>query len=110
MSSSPAPANRATSTPIPVKTDTTKTMTRMKICELTPIAALPVCPTKLPTIAWSMMPCNPPMRFCTIVGQARCHTARLRGPSTIDRSSFFRGTVSVMRLGAMQTPSSDAVG
>ena len=40
-----APANRATSTPIPVKIDATKTMTSRNNCMLTPIAALPACPT-----------------------------------------------------------------
>ena len=42
LSGSSAPANRATSTPIPVNTDATKTITRMKIWRLTPMAALPV--------------------------------------------------------------------
>ncbi len=42
LSVSPAPTNLATSTPIPVKTETTNTITRMKSCMLTPMAALPV--------------------------------------------------------------------
>ena len=83
---------------MPVNTEATNTMTRMNICRLTPMAALPVWPTKLPTIAWSMMPCNPPMTFCTIVGHASRHTARVSGPSTIERSNFdLAGAVSVMR-------------
>ena len=32
-----------------------KTITTMKICQLTPMAALPVKPTKWPTITWSMI-------------------------------------------------------
>jgi hypothetical protein len=31
------------------------------ICQLSPSAALPLEPTKLPTIAWSITPCRPAM-------------------------------------------------
>ena len=37
-----APANRATSTPIPLNTELANTMTTMTICQLTPMAALAV--------------------------------------------------------------------
>src|SRR5438128_5978511 len=36
-----------------------------------------------------MIPCRPAMMFCSIVGQARAHTAAAIGPSTIDRSNCF---------------------
>ena len=36
------PVKRATSTPMPVKTDEMKTITTRKICHDTPMAALPV--------------------------------------------------------------------
>lgn len=49
--SSPAPANRATSTPIPLNSDEMNTMTTRKIWKPTPMAALPAKPTKLPTSA-----------------------------------------------------------
>src|SRR4051812_26227845 len=52
--------------------------------------ALPVKPTKCPTITWSMMPWTPPMMFVSIVGQASFQTAGTIGPSTIDRSYFRR--------------------
>jgi hypothetical protein len=42
FAASPAPAKRATSTLIPVKSEEMKMMTVMMICQLTPIAALPV--------------------------------------------------------------------
>ena len=42
FSGSLAPANRATSTPIPLNTELMKTMTTMMICQLTPMAALAV--------------------------------------------------------------------
>ena len=86
FSSSPAPAKRATSTLMPVNSDVMKTMTMMKICHATPIAALPVKPTKWPTITWSTIPCSPPMMFVSIVGHASFHTAGGSGPSTIERS------------------------
>ena len=39
------------------------------------------------------------MTFCTIVGHASRQTARIRGPSTIDRSNFDLGrAVSVMQV------------
>ena len=86
FSSSPAPANRATSTLMPVNSDMMKTMTTMKIWLETPIAALPVKPTNWPTSTWSMMPCIPPTTLVSIVGQASFQTAAGRGPSTIERS------------------------
>ena len=42
LSWSLAPAARDTSTPMPVNNELMKTMTTRKICQLTPIAALPV--------------------------------------------------------------------
>jgi hypothetical protein len=48
-SASFAPANLATSTPMPVNSELMNTITTRKICQLTPIAALPVYPTKWPT-------------------------------------------------------------
>jgi hypothetical protein len=36
---------------MPVNTDETNTMMAMKICQLTPTAAFPVYPTRLPTSA-----------------------------------------------------------
>ena len=45
FSGSPAPENRATSTPIPEYSDAMKTMTTRKICQLTPMAAFEVYPT-----------------------------------------------------------------
>src|SRR5690606_22837746 len=65
------------------------TTTTRKICRLTPIAAFPVYPTKWPTIAWSTIPCKPPIRLCNMVGQASFQTAGRMGPSTIDRSNRF---------------------
>src|SRR5256885_4211901 len=44
------------------------------------------------------MPCSPPIRFCSIVGQASIHTARAIGPSTMERS---RGLVGRGRAGAV---------
>src|SRR5437588_5317236 len=35
-----------------------------------------------------MMPCSPETTFCSIVGQASRHTARLIGPSMMERSNF----------------------
>ena len=46
FSRSLAPAKRATSTPIPLNTDMTNTITTMKIWIATPMAALPAYPTK----------------------------------------------------------------
>src|SRR6186713_2295189 len=46
-----------------------------------------------------MMPCNPAMMFCSIVGQASRQTAGPIGPSTIDRSNvldFTPGTATEM--------------
>lgn len=34
-----------------------------------------------------MMPCRPPIAFCSTVGHAIVHTARAIGPSTMDRSN-----------------------
>ena len=48
LSPSPAPAKRATSTLMPVNSDVMKTMTTRMICHDTPIAALPVNPTRWP--------------------------------------------------------------
>ena len=75
---------------MPVNSELMKTMTTRKICQLTPMAALPVKPTKWPTIAWSTMPCSPPMMFCSIVGHASFQTAGAIGPSTIERSKVWR--------------------
>src|SRR5262252_200599 len=80
---------------MPVNSELMKTMTTTTICQLTPMAALPVLPTKWPTIAWSMMPCSPAMTFCSIVGHASRHTARVRGPSTRDRSNVRRAGAAV---------------
>ena len=71
---------------MPVNSDEMKTMTMMKICQVTPIAALPVKPTRWPTMTWSMIPCSPPMMFVSIVGHASFQTAGASGPSTIERS------------------------
>src|SRR5690242_8919969 len=54
-----------------------KTMTTRTICQLTPMAALPVKPT--------MLPCSPAMTFCSIVGHAIIQTAAPMGPSTMAR-------------------------
>jgi hypothetical protein len=56
FSVSSAPAKRATSTLMPVKSEVMKTMTTMKICQATPIAAFPVKPTRCPTRMWSTIP------------------------------------------------------
>jgi hypothetical protein len=48
FSSSPAPAKRATSTLIPVNNDVMNTITMITICHATPMAALPLKPTKCP--------------------------------------------------------------
>src|SRR5260370_30461174 len=64
----------------------TNAMTTMKIWMATPIAALPAYPTKCPTGAWSTTPWSPPMRFCSMVGQASIQTAWGIGPSTMERS------------------------
>src|SRR5436309_7104906 len=64
----------------------TNTMTTMKIWMATPMAAFPAYPTKCPTRARSTIPWSPPMRFCSIVGQASIQTARASGPSTMERS------------------------
>src|SRR5688572_454183 len=71
---------------MPVNSELMKTMTTMKICQATPIAAFPVKPTRWPTSTWSTIPCSPPMMFVSIVGHASFHTAGRSGPSTIDRS------------------------
>ena len=63
-----------------------KTMTMMKICIDTPMAALPVKPTRCPTSTWSTMPCRPPTALVSMVGQAMFHTALPSGPSTMERS------------------------
>src|SRR3954471_3162799 len=67
-----------------------KITTMRKICELTPIAALALYPIRLPTSAWSTIPCSPPTTLVSIVGQASFQTAGRSGPSTIDRSYFLR--------------------
>ena len=85
-----APAKRATSTPMPVNTELTKTIIRIQSWMLTPMAALPAWPTKWPTIAWSTTPCMPPMMFWSIVGHASFQTAFWSGPSTILRSKVFK--------------------
>jgi hypothetical protein len=51
MSPFPAPTYRDTRTLIPMNIDDRKTMTTRKICQLTPIAAFAVKPTRLPTRA-----------------------------------------------------------
>src|SRR6185369_6090000 len=86
FSSSPAPAKRATSTLMPVNNDEMNTMTTRKICQLTPMAAFALNPTRWPTSAWSTIPCKPPMTFVSIVGHAIFQTAGCNGPSTIDLS------------------------
>src|SRR5436190_3036495 len=73
---------------MPVKSELMNTITTRTICQLTPMAALPVNPTMLPTMAWSMIPCSPAMTFCSIVGQAIFHTAAPIGPSIIVRSNL----------------------
>src|SRR5688572_18296530 len=96
LSESPAPANRDTSTLMPEKSDEMKTMTTRMICHLTPMAALPVHPTRCPTSAWSTMPCRPPTTLVSIDGQAIFHTAGCNGPSIIDRS--YRGRSSIVAM------------
>ena len=86
LSSSPAPAKRATSTLMPVNNEEMKMMTTRMICQLTPMAAFPLKPTRFPTSTWSTMPCNPPKMLVSIVGHAIFQTAGWSGPSTIDRS------------------------
>jgi 2-dehydro-3-deoxygalactonokinase len=49
FSSSPAPAKRATRTLSPVNNEEIKMMTTMMICQLTPMAAFAVNPTRFPT-------------------------------------------------------------
>ena len=68
---------------MPVNSDEMKTMTTRMICQLTPMAALPVNPTRWPTSAWSTMPCSPPMTLVSIVGHAIFHTA---GAAALRRS------------------------
>src|SRR5262249_41040888 len=63
-----------------------KTITTRKICQLTPIAALPSKPTYRPTMMWSTIPWAPPIRFWSMVGQASFQTAWRRGPSTRERA------------------------
>src|SRR5687767_2730882 len=46
-----------------------------------------------------MMPCRPPMAFCSTDGQAIFQTAPAIGPSTIDRSNWRR-----VPAGAAATP------
>ena len=84
---------------MPVKSELMKTMTTSIICQLTPMAALPVKPTMWPTIAWSMMPCRPATTFCSMVGHARRHTAGPRGPSTRERSNVRRAGAADMLTG-----------
>src|SRR5947207_6172826 len=51
---------------------------------------------RLPTSAWSTMPCSPPTTLVSMVGHASFHTAGSSGPSIIERSYFRRpGLVSV---------------
>src|SRR5438552_7178663 len=45
---------------------------------------------RLPTSAWSTIPCSPPTTLVSIVGHARFHTAGSSGPSIIERSYFLR--------------------
>ena len=52
------------------------------------MAALPVKPTRWPTMMWSMMPWSPPMMLVSIVGHASFQTAGPIGPSTRERSYF----------------------
>src|SRR5690606_5626616 len=42
-----------------------------------------------------MMPCSPPMTFCSIVGHASRHTAGPSGPSTIARSNCWTAFLAV---------------
>ncbi len=70
------------------------TITTRKICQLTPMAALAVNPSSCPTNTWSITPCRPATRFCSIVGHASFQTAGLMGPSMRERSNgeaFFAG-------------------
>jgi hypothetical protein len=85
---------------MPVYSELMNTITIRKICQLTPIAALPVKPTTWPTIAWSTMPCAPPIAFWSMAGQARCQTAAVKGPSMMRRSKRCRGADA--RGGAMR--------
>src|SRR5262245_29185785 len=87
---------------MPMKIDEMKTMTTRKICQDTPIAALPRKPTKLPTMMWSIMPWMPPMTLVSIVGHAIFQTASLSGPSTMERS--------YLRLGRPGTDGAPAAG
>ena len=67
--------------------------------------ALPAKPTYRPTIAWSTIPCIPPMMFCSTVGQAIFHTAPMIGPSTIERSKDLPfGAVEVAAMTANDRP------
>src|SRR5215216_1953802 len=93
---------------MPVNNDEMKTMTTIKICQLTPIAAFALKPTRLPTSAWSTMPCKPPMAFVSIVGHAIFHTAGRSGPSIIDRS--YRGLAATLAASgaAVATAGADA--
>jgi hypothetical protein len=86
LSGSLAPANRATSTLMPMKSELMKMITTMMSCHATPIAALPRYPTRCPTSTWSTMPCRPPITLVSIVGQASFHTAGPSGPSMMERS------------------------
>src|SRR3954467_11699473 len=75
---------------MPVNNDVMNTTTIVKIWLLTPIAAFAVKPRRLPTTAWSTIPCRPPMMLVSIVGHARRQTALRRLPSMIERSHLRR--------------------
>src|SRR6266480_4391376 len=55
---------------------------------------------RLPTSAWSTIPCSPPMTLVSIVGHASFHTAGRSGPSIIERSYFRRPGLPVSVAGA----------
>src|SRR5262245_40270074 len=46
-----------------------------------------------------MMPWSPAIAFCSMVGQARRHTAAPMGPSTIERSNFRTGFLATSAMG-----------
>src|SRR2546429_5813504 len=45
------------------------------------------------------MPCSPPIRFCSMVGDASIHTAWASGPSTMERSSGLRAALGIQAPG-----------
>src|SRR2546421_1369876 len=45
------------------------------------------------------MPCSPPIRFCSMVGQASIHTACASGPSTMERSSGLGAALGIQAPG-----------